>query len=474
MALFSRMKRRGLDTRPAVAVAVVLALLLAGCGGASLAGDGEHVVIMPDTGQGQGSDAAAPPSADGGSAPVIVPDPSDERVTLTLFFPSATGIPGPGPWPWRRTIERPERLADLARTALENLLSPPPDSPFLPALPEGTRVLSVEVDESKQIAYANFSRELVSNHIGGSFNEGNTVHAIVQTLTGLPGIRHVQILVEGKVVDSLAGHIAVNRPLARLLIVPGPAERSPAGRPTEGSPAGGPATGSPANATTMAALPGEASGNDGGTDGWSPWNMETDGLVLDYFQEQVNQGRMQWLTDPVEAARYLATTYGFVGWDEFVLLHRAERGEGSGRGEALVRVRHGDTYYTIHMVQPRVQGEKGIWVVRDVRSRAVATGRQPVDEKVARSWQQEVDAGNNLWRLDPVDTVRRNGGLYGFDRYSDEFSLVEVDREAGRALVRVKHDGREYDVRLTQPARRGQRGIWWIEFIAPAAGAAQP
>lgn len=442
-----------MNARPALAVAVALALLVAGCGGgASRAGDGERVVITPDPGQSQGTDAAAPPSPDGGNAPVIVPDPSDERVTLTLFFQSATGTPGPGTWPWRRTIERPERLADLARIALENLLLPPPGSPFIPALPQGTRVLSVEVDESQQIAYANFSRELVSNHIGGSLNEGNTVHAIVQTLTGLPGIRRVQILVEGKIVDSLAGHVAVDRPLERLLIVPAPPGRFPA------------------EAGTMARLTGDAPGNGEP----SPWSMETDGPVLDYLQEQVNRGRMQWLTDPVEAARYLATTYGFVGWDEFVLLHRAERGEGSGRGEALVRVRHGDAYYTLHMVQPRSQGEKGIWVVQDVRSRAVATGRQPVDEELARSWQQEVDGGHNLWRLDPVDTVRRNGGLYGFDRFSDEFSLVEVDRDAGWAVVRVKHDGRDYDVRLTQPVRRGQRGIWWIEFIAPAPDATEP
>jgi len=452
---FHRTKGRRPGAFPALAVAVALVLLLAGCGGgAPLAGDGE-IVIMPDSGPNQGTDAATPPS-DGRNAPVIVPDPSNERLTITLFFRSAAG--NPGPWPWRRTIERPERLADLARIALENLLSPPPDSPFAPALPEGTRVLSVEVDESQQIAYANFSRELLSHQPGGSFADREAVHAIVQTLTGLPGIRRVQILVEGKIVSAAAGDVPIDRPLERLFVALGQADTGPG----------------PGEAGTMAAPAGEP-GAGAGNPKEGPRNMAADDPVLDYFQDQVNQGRMQWLTDPVEAARYLATTYGFYGWDEFVLLHRAERGEGTGgRGEALVRVRHGETYYTLRMVQPRLQGEKGIWVVYEVRSRAVVTGRQPVDEALARAWQEEADDGNNLWRLDPVDTVRRNGAFYGFDRYSDEFSLLEADRGAGRAVVRVKHDGRTYDVRLTQPVRRGQRGVWWIEFIAPVADAEQP
>ena len=461
------------------AIALLLVgLLAAGCGGAlAPVGSGNEVVIAPDANGNAGGLPDA--SGDGTGAPAILPNPGDERVTITLFFNSRSGLLDP--WPWRRTVDRPQQVADLGRMALEHLLQPPPDSPFVSALPKGTRILSVEVDDSQQLAYVNFSRELVENHPGGSYGEATTLHAIVQTLTGIPGIRRVQILVEGKTIDTLAGHISTREPLERMLLVPGPGPDGspvPAARP--GSAANGSAGG---EAAAAAAGPGGGNGSGGtgptdpghgGKAGWNPWQMETDAAVMDFFQAQVDQGRMQWLTDPVEAARYLTTTYGFFGWDEFVLLHRTDRGEGSGLGEALVRVRHGNSYYTVHMIQPRRQGEQGIWVVHDIRSRAVLTGRKPVDPDLVRAWQEEVDGGANLWRLDPVDTVRRQGGQYGFDPYSDEFSLIDVNTGTGRALVGVKHDGREYQVHLVQPVRRGERGVWWIESIAPAPDGTGP
>lgn len=458
---------------PAAAVPVLLvvaSLLLAACGQPAVSGGPNELVIAPD---GAGTEGGLPPaSSDLEGTPAIVPSPGDERVTITLFFGSRSGLLDP--WPWRRTVDRPQRTADLARIAVENLLEPPENSPFISVLPKGTRVLSVSVDDSQQTAYVNFSEEFVKNHPGGSYGEGTTIHAIVQTLTGIPGIRRVQILVEGKPVVTLAGHIAIDEPLERLMIVPGgPLPQGAVPGPTAGDE---PATGGAGAQGAVATGGAEGSGagsSEPESGGWTPWQMVIDDAVMNFFQGEVVQGRMQWLTDPVEAARYLATTYGFYGWDEYVLLHRTDRGEGSGLGEALVRVRHGNSYYTLHMIQPREQGDQGIWVIHDVRSRAVQTGRKPVDPELVRGWQKEVDGGANLWRLDPVDAVRHQGGLYGFDPYSDEFSLVQVDPSGGQALVRVKHDGHDYEVLLTQPARKGEKGVWWIDTIRPLPVEAQ-
>lgn len=454
--------RPGRHRAAAVAVALLLvaSLGLAACGQAAVGGPNE-LVIAPDAAGAE--DGLPPASTDLEGAPAIVPNPADERVTITLFYGSRSGVLDP--WPWRRTVDRPQRTADLARIAVENLLEPPENSPFVSVLPRGTRVLSVSVDDSQQTAYVNFSEELVKNHPGGSYGEGVTIHAVVQTLTGIPGIRRVQILVEGKPVETLAGHIAIDRPLERLMIVPGdPVPEGAVPGPAADEPAGGEAASQAAGAAASAGSQGAGSSGAAGG-GWTPWQMEIDDAVMNFFQGEVVQGRMQWLTDPVEAARYLATTFGFYGWDEYVLLHRTDRGEGSGVGEALVRVRHGDSYYTLHMIQPREQGERGIWVIHDIRSRAVQTGRKPVDAGLVRDWQEEVDGGANLWRLDPVDAVRYQGGLYGFDPYSDEFTLVNVDLGRGQAVVRVKHDGRDYEVILTQPVRRGEKGVWWIDTI---------
>ncbi len=79
-------------------------------------------------------------------------------------------------------------------------------------LPEGARLLGVKTEDG--IATADFSEELVSRFPGGSSNEAATVYSIVNTLTSLPGVEKVQILVEGEVVETIGGHLDVSSPLA--------------------------------------------------------------------------------------------------------------------------------------------------------------------------------------------------------------------------------------------------------------------
>jgi spore germination protein GerM len=72
-------------------------------------------------------------------------------------------------------------------------------------------VLSVSVADG--IATVDFSPELVSEFRGGSDNEGVTVYAIVNTLASLPTVDKVHILVEGRAVNTVGGHLDVSQPL---------------------------------------------------------------------------------------------------------------------------------------------------------------------------------------------------------------------------------------------------------------------
>ena len=57
-----------------------------------------------------------------------------------------------------------------------------------------------------------------AKHPGGSLDEIFTVYTIVNALTvNLPAIQRVQILVDGKEVDTLAGHVDLRHPLAKSL-----------------------------------------------------------------------------------------------------------------------------------------------------------------------------------------------------------------------------------------------------------------
>ena len=75
-------------------------------------------------------------------------------------------------------------------------------------LPSGTQVLGVTV--AGKVARANFSSELVQRFSGGSDNEEVVVYAIVNTLASLPGVRRVRILVQGRPIETIGGHIDVS------------------------------------------------------------------------------------------------------------------------------------------------------------------------------------------------------------------------------------------------------------------------
>ena len=62
------------------------------------------------------------------------------------------------------------------------------------------------------------SGEVSSWHSGGSLDEIFTVYTIVNALTvNLPAVTAVQVLVDGKEVDTLSGHVDLRRPLAKNL-----------------------------------------------------------------------------------------------------------------------------------------------------------------------------------------------------------------------------------------------------------------
>ena len=65
------------------------------------------------------------------------------------------------------------------------------------------------------IAYVDFNDKLVKNNTGGSTAEILLVAAIVNTLTEFHDIQKVQILVEGKKIDTISGHMDIGEPLSR-------------------------------------------------------------------------------------------------------------------------------------------------------------------------------------------------------------------------------------------------------------------
>jgi spore germination protein GerM len=77
--------------------------------------------------------------------------------------------------------------------------------------PRGTRLLSASVQNGT--LQLDFSKELSSNFAGGSDDEAALVNAISSTAGSFSNVARVQILVEGKPVESLGGHIDLSQSL---------------------------------------------------------------------------------------------------------------------------------------------------------------------------------------------------------------------------------------------------------------------
>ena len=149
---------------------------------------------------------------DGVAVTVDQPDTSPP-VTATLFYVSEDGMRLVGV---EREVRSGKTTTEQARRIAERQLSSAPP-PLASAVPDGTTLRAIFVTPQGD-AFVDLSREVSMGHPGGSLEELFTVYAIVNALTmNLPDITAVQILVEGREVDTLAGHVDLRHPLGRNL-----------------------------------------------------------------------------------------------------------------------------------------------------------------------------------------------------------------------------------------------------------------
>jgi len=130
-----------------------------------------------------------------------------EMVEVTLYFSDSQAM---YLVPEKRKIPQ---TSSLARQAVIELIKGPENSDLYSTIPEGTQINEVYIADD--IAYIDLSEEIFKNHPGGSSGELMTVYSIVNTLTEIPPIKGVQILVEGNETKSLVGHIDISMPLLR-------------------------------------------------------------------------------------------------------------------------------------------------------------------------------------------------------------------------------------------------------------------
>ena len=165
------------------------------------------------------------------------------------------------------------------------------------------------------IAYVNFSKEVQTKHWGGSAGESMSLLSLVTSLTQIDpltsssAIVKVQILVEGKTVETLVGHFDISKPMESVVRTDTPFFTSKE-RAAE-------------------------------------------------LQKRIDAGSDAWRKDPLQVAKIEAPARGLHPSLDYKLTSKEA-------GKATVTVKAGDMTYSISMTQPEKQGEGGVWVVSEI------------------------------------------------------------------------------------------------------------
>ena len=142
-----------------------------------------------------------------------VPAAAERKITATLYYVADDGTELVGV---QREVPFGEPVTEQARRIVEAQIAAV-DAPLASAVPAGTTLRSLYLTDKGE-AFVDLSGEVRTKHPGGALDEIFTVYTIVNVLTvNLPAIQRVQILIDGKEADTLAGHVDLRYPLQKQL-----------------------------------------------------------------------------------------------------------------------------------------------------------------------------------------------------------------------------------------------------------------
>lgn len=241
------------------------------------------------------------------ATPEIQAPQDHDGTTVTLYF---SDFQAQHVLPETRTLESPASSNALLHEIVEALLAGP-QAPYSAGIfPQTTRVLSATLDDGT--ARVDFSADVT--RMAGSAAEMMAVRSLVYSLTDLPRVQRVQILIAGGTTQTLGGHLSIDEPFTRERLL-------------------------------YASVP-----------------IFIDERRASWLQERVAAGDEEALlhTDPLAAARWEARMVGFTGEDAFALST-----VDSVAGMALVHVtRPNGDRYALTLIQPAERGRQGVWMLQ--------------------------------------------------------------------------------------------------------------
>lgn len=157
-----------------------------------------------------------PPAPDTAEDAPAEPPPSSTpavpHIQAKLFFASEDGL---RLVPTEREVPLAEGVVAQARAVVDAQLNAEAPQPLARTIPEGVGLRGLYLSSRNEI-FVDLDGAVRTKHPGGSLNELLTVYAIVNAITvNLPDIQEVQLLIDGREVDTLAGHVDLRQPLRK-------------------------------------------------------------------------------------------------------------------------------------------------------------------------------------------------------------------------------------------------------------------
>jgi spore germination protein GerM len=133
-----------------------------------------------------------------------------EKKGILLYFSDSEGEYLIGE---KREILKRDEVEEEAEETINELIKGPKGK-LIPTLPRQTKLLDLELGEGG-VVKVNFNKALSKDHPGGSSAEMMTLYSVVNSLTlNFHQIKRVQILIEGKAVETIAGHLSLKKPIS--------------------------------------------------------------------------------------------------------------------------------------------------------------------------------------------------------------------------------------------------------------------
>jgi germination protein M len=141
--------------------------------------------------------------------PTEAPADVQRTINVKLLFEEPSGA---GLVPEERSVTYHANLSRQLRAVVDELLRGSLAGKLSP-LAGGARVQEVFVT-ARGVAYVDISKEIVDKPLPGAAAEMFAVFSLVNSITmNFPAVKRVQILIDGRMADTLGGHVDLSRPL---------------------------------------------------------------------------------------------------------------------------------------------------------------------------------------------------------------------------------------------------------------------